>query len=193
MRYLLSLLLALSSLAYAKDDVYVPEGFILQPLVETDGQIARPKDWFFTSRGTQSGWLWTISKEDPAKGPYKTGMRIQLFFGVQKVTGKTREEFVNSLIEAKRATAKVLRDCPQTDFGDFVRKCLEVLEDVPIASGSERYRILYSGMSSKEMDMVVITTFGAPPDAWETVGSVADVMSKFRLIGPNLGKQEKVK
>jgi hypothetical protein len=48
-----ALLVLLSSLCNA-ETIRVPDGFVLQPLEETDGQIARPKDWFFTrSRHSQ--------------------------------------------------------------------------------------------------------------------------------------------
>jgi hypothetical protein len=57
----------------------VPEGFVVQVLGATDGRIAMPKNWFYTNRGTPSGWLWTFAAEDPAKGEYETGLRIQLF------------------------------------------------------------------------------------------------------------------
>ena len=71
MRQVLALLLLIFPLlSWAMDDITVPPGFVLQPLIETNGQIARPEGWFFTSSGTPSGWMWTLSKEDPAKGPY---------------------------------------------------------------------------------------------------------------------------
>lgn len=189
LRYVLSnFLLALPLVCAAADDIPVPAGFVLQPLPETDGQVARPKDWFFSSQGTSSGWLWTISREDPAKGPYKTGLRIQLLVGVTKGTGKAREDFVQTFISGKRSSSEVKRSCPTTDLGQFYRQCIEVIESVPPPSGPGPYRILYSLMWGKEMDMVVVSTFGAPAETWQTASPLADAMTEFRLIGPNFGK-----
>ena len=189
MRHILAiLLLALPLSCFAVDDIPIPKGFVLQPLAETDGQIARPKNWFFTSGGTPSGWLWTISKEDPAKGPYKTGLRVQLLAGVAKGGRQTREEFVQGFISGKRTSAKAIRDCPKSDVGQFYRQCIEVIESVPSPAGPTTFRILYSVMWGKELDMVVISIFGAPPETWEASAPIADTMAQFRLIGPNFGK-----
>jgi hypothetical protein len=182
------LLLLLPFSCLLADDVVVPEGFVLQRLAETDGLIARPKDWFYTSEGTRSGWLWTISKEDPAEGPYQTGLRIQLLAGVAKRSGKTREAFVQDFISGKRASSEVMQDCPQTDIGQFYRKCIEVMESVPAPTGPVTYRILYSLMWGKELDMVVVSTFGAPPEIWDSVVPIVNTMAQFRLIGPEFGK-----
>ena len=43
-------------------------------------------------------------------------------------------------------------------------------------------------MWGKELDMVVLTTFGTPKENWEKVAPISKVMSEFELIGPNLGK-----
>lgn len=189
MRYIFALLLSVLSVAcLAANDIVVPKGFVLQHLTETDGQIARPKDWFYTSSGTSSGWLWTISKEDPVKGPYKTGLRIQLLAGVAKDSGKTREEFVQDFISGKRTSSKVMRDCPKSDLGQFYRQCIEVLEPVPARADPITYRILYSVMWGKELDVVVISTFGAPPETWKTAAPIADAMTEFRVIGPGFGR-----
>lgn len=189
MRCILAILIFILPLScVATNDIPVPKGFVLQALAETDGQIARPKGWFFTSEGTPTGWLWTISKEDRAKGSYKTGVRIQLFVGVAKSSGKTREEFVKDFISGKRASEKVVRDCARSDLGKFYRQCIEVLEAVPPPVGPATYHILYSVMWGKELDMVVVSTFGAPPETWDTTAPIADAMAHFRLIGPNFGK-----
>lgn len=169
-------------------DIAVPEGFVLQPLTETDGQIARPKDWFYTSKGTASGWVWTLSKEDPAMGSYETGLRVQLLVGVAEKSGKTREAFAKHFISGKRAAAEVMHECPKIDLGEFYRQCIEVIESLPSKAGSSSYRIIYSVMWGKELDMVVVSTFGSPPQAWETAAPIAEAMAHFRLLGPKLGK-----
>lgn len=187
MRQLLIALFLLTTFTASADPIEVPEGYVLQRLVETDGQIARPKDWFFTSKGRPSGWLWTFSQEDPDKGPYKTGLRIQLLIGVAEGTGQSRKAFVQNFIAEKRAAVtEVLSDCPRADVGKFYRKCLEVIEPI----SGDNYRILYSMMWGKELDMVVLTTFGTPKENWDKVAPISEVMSVFELIGPNLGKSE---
>ena len=182
------LYVALWATCWAQTMVHVPEGFVLQRLEETDGQIAMPKDWFYASRGTPSGWVWTLSKEDTKLGKYQTGMRIQVFFGVEKGTGDSRDAFVKKVFASKRSSAQVLKECPRLDQGMFYRQCMEVIETVPGPDRSAAYRILYSMHSGKEMDMVVASTFGAPPDTWKEAGPIAYVMAEFVLIGPTFGK-----
>lgn len=187
-RFLAALVLTIPLACAAGDDIDVPEGFVLQRLVETDGQIARPKDWFFTSEGTPSGWMWTLSAEDPTKGPYDTGMRIQMIIGIEKEGRSTREEFARGFMAEKRASAEVLRDCSKSDVGEFYRLCLEVLEEIPSPDGSTTFRIIYSVMWGKKLDVVVVSIFGAPPAEWEAAAPIADAMAQFQLIGPNFGK-----
>lgn len=172
-------------------DIPIPPGFVLQRLAETDGQIARPRDWFFASQGTPSGWMWTLSREDTSKGPYDVGMRIQMLLGYTESSGKSREAFVRDFLAGKRAAAEVLRECAApVDIGAFRRLCLEVIEEValPAPAVSRRFRILYSLMWGEELDIVVVTIFGAPPEEWETAGPIADAMAAFRLIGPKFGE-----
>ena len=172
-------------------DIPIPPGFVLQPLAETDGQIARPRDWFFASQGTPSGWMWTLSREDTSKGPYDVGMRIQMLLGYTESSGKPREAFVREFLAGKRAAAEVLRECgAPVDIGAFQRLCLEVIEEValPAPAVSRRFRVLYSLMWGEELDVVVVTIFGAPPEEWETAGPIADAMAAFRLIGPKFGE-----
>jgi hypothetical protein len=178
-------------LAHAQQDVVVPEGFVLQTLEPTDGQIAKPKDWYYTSEGTPSGWMWTLSKEDTAKGAYETGMRIQMMFDVQADSGLTKAAFIDKFVRDKVASSEVIRNCPVTDEGEFFRRCLEVLEDIPLKGVAERFHILYSLSWSKNMDMVVVSIFGTPLADWPAQAATADAMAHFRLIGPGLGKDAK--
>jgi hypothetical protein len=173
-------------LCLSDDGFPVPEGYVLQHLEVTDGKIAMPKNWFYHSGGTASGWLWTFSKEDPAKGPYETGLSIQLIAGVEKKTKQPSENFAKVFLDKKRSSAKVLKDCAPVEQGDFKLQCLEVIEDVQEPNGVKSFHILYS--VSWGMDMVVINTFGAPPEQWESVKPIADVMANIELIGPNFGK-----
>jgi hypothetical protein len=182
--------LAFPSWAASSNDPLVapPDGFVLQPLVLTDGLIARPKAWFFGTASSSAGWTWIIAKEDPAKGPYETGMRIQVIVGVKQRSGKTAEDLMRGFIAEKRNTAKVVSDCQPTDQGQFIRECLSVIEDIPLNGPAKPYHVAYTVFWGKTMDMAVLTTFGAPADQWGDVARTAEVMNAFRLIGPNFGK-----
>ena len=184
------LYLSLWSVCWAQAMVPVPEGFVLQRLEETDGQIAKPKDWFYLRRGTPTGWVWILSKEDPELGPFQTGMLIQVLVGVEKGTGGTREAFAQKVLASKRSSAQVVGGCPKVDQGMFFRECVEVIESVQRPEKSGIYRTRYSSFWGKEMDIVVFSTFSAPNDAWAEAGPIADVMANFVLIGPNFGKSK---
>ncbi|WP_040517018.1 hypothetical protein [Gilvimarinus chinensis] len=168
-------------------DVDVPEGFKLQKLEATDGSIAIPEGWYYQEGSTNSGIIWTISKEDPKEG-YETGQRIQMLFGVEKGTKKSKKDFVDSFIQNKRKISKIVKDCTTTDLGMFYRTCLEVVEPPSEGGVKKEYHILYSLFWAKEMDLVVLVTFGAPEEEWAAVESIANTMTVIELIGPNLGK-----
>ena len=167
--------------------VTVPEGYSLQVLGGTDGRIAMPKDWHYTNGGTKDGWLWTFSAEEMKDGEYETGLRIQMIMDVEARTHESREAFAESFIRKKRASVKVIEECPVLDFGTFARRCIEVLEDVQGPSGVRRFHILYSVMWLKQMDIVAVSTFGAPETKWDSVAEISRVMSSFVLIGENPG------
>ena len=88
---------------------------------------------------------------------------------------------------SKGASAHVLKDCPVQDFGSFKRQCLEVLEDIEEPSGKKQFHILYTVMWLKDMDIVAVSTFGAPPEKWDAVANITRVMSEFILIGKHPG------
>jgi hypothetical protein len=171
-------------------DLVVPEGFVLQPLKETDGQVIMPKDWHFKSEGTREGWLWTFSKEDTTKGPYDTGLRIQMILGASEAIGKTHDQLAEQFISGKRNSIEVIKDCPKEDIGDFYRQCIEVIEEVKIGTEVRTFHILYSLMWSKKMDMLIVSIFGTPSEEWEKNKTIISTMREFRLIGPNFGKKE---
>jgi hypothetical protein len=174
--------------AVDSDGVTVPEGYVLQVLGATDGRIARPKDWFYANRATPGGWVWTFSAEDPGKGAgFETGLTLQMFVGVEENTRQPREAFARKFIEQKRQSAQVLRQCPVEEFPEFRRQCIEVLEDLHSGTGAKRFHILYSMMWLKNMDVVALSTFGAPEDKWDAVAPVTQVMSEFVLIGQSPG------
>jgi len=169
--------------------VPVPAGYRLQVLEATDGRIAVPQDWHYASHGTPSGWMYTFSPEDPA-GEYETGLRIQMFVGVEKALQQSRQAFAQAFLRQQRAAAvQVLKECPVEDFGKFQRQCLEVIESLPHGSAEMRFHILYSLMWLKDMDIVAASTFGAPQDQWDRVKEVPRHMAEFVLIGAHLGEQ----
>jgi hypothetical protein len=189
MRSLLFICLYLcASAAYADDNFLIPEGYVLQRLEPTDGKIARPKDWFYANSATSSGWVWTLSAEDPEKGGYETGLRIQLLTGVEKGTKSTRDVFVQNFLQQKRSLTKVVRECPAIEQGEFKRQCLEVTETIQRPKGPVIYRVLYSMFWGKALDMVILNTFGAPEEKWESVVDISKVTSNVEVIGPNFGK-----
>jgi hypothetical protein len=168
----------------------VPEGYVLQRLEETDGSILRPHDWHYRSEGTSSGWLWTISREEPQNGAYLTGLKIQLFLAVADKTGKSRETFALDFLTAKEHNAEVVNACDTEDTGNFHRRCLEVIEELPIDGEPTRFRILYSMLWGKDRDLVALTTFGSPAEEWESVEEIARTMAEFVLIGPDFGRTQ---
>ena len=129
-----------------------------------------------------------LPKDKPNSGAYRTGMRIQLLIGVAAGTGKTREEFALGFLRGKQQGSEVRRECETKEIGIFHRKCLEVIEEIPFDGKPTKFRVLYSVLWGKEIDIVGVTTFGSPPEEWEELRGVSEVMSEFVLIGPNFGK-----
>lgn len=191
MRTLLLILLSLVAVvSYAEENFPVPEGYVLQELDPTGGKIAKPKDWFYYSSGTPSGWLWTISADKATKDGFETGLRIQMLVGVAKGTKQSTESFAKKFLQKKIGSAKVINECPATDQGDFTRQCLEVIESIQRPEGPKEFRVLYSVFWGNKLDMVVVNTFGTPNEKWETFKSISEVMSNIQLIGPDFGKSK---
>ncbi|MBS0470876.1 MAG: hypothetical protein JSR60_07385 [Proteobacteria bacterium] len=163
-----------------------PEGFVRQKLDITDGLIFMPKGWFYRSGATASGWMWTLSKEDSATTPYRTGMRIQMFLGLSKDGAPAGEALANSILLQLRGEAKsVLNACTPAPFGVFTRNCLETIETSSAAPGVT-FHVQYTAFWTPTM--LVITTFGAPVEDWASLKGTAETMMAFRLIGPNFEK-----
>lgn len=170
-------------------EIKAPPGYVLQRLDVTDGLIPRPSDWFYAHHGTPTGWVWTLTKQDTTKGPFETGLTIQMLAGLESRHKQDREAFCTGFIASKRKALKVFNECPVVDMGAFKRQCIEVLEVLPHGSGKRAFRILYSAVWMKKMDIAAITTFGAPEAEWEAVAPITQVMAEFRLIGPELGRK----
>jgi hypothetical protein len=172
--------------ALLESDAPAPDGFVRQKLDVTDGLIFRPKDWFFASAGTSTGWIWTLSQEDSSKGPYLTGMGIQLIPAVSRQLHLTPGALAQEALKQKReAAVSVVSECAVTMLGTFQRQCLETIEDSPTTPGLKfhvQYSVFWGG------DMVVLATFGAPVDKWDAMKPIGETMMAFRLIGPNFGK-----
>lgn len=184
-RFFLLLSALLSAVPAAAGELTIPAGYERQVLDVTQGEMRRPVGWHYSWFTTHQGVVWTVSKEDASKGPYNTGMRIQLVPGVKAVTGKTAEEVSRGFLASKVASAKVLNVCAPRDVGDFKVVCLETLE--PARTPGLMYRILYSVSWSVARDWSVISTFGAPEPEWSSVQPVIAAMSEFVLVGPGFG------
>ena len=169
-----ALLIGVSS--FAQDAPIAPTEFVNQVLEPTGGKIMRPKDWFYTESHGGPSYVWTISREDASKGPYTTGVRIQVLEGVEKGTGMSPKQFVLLTVAARRDIAtKILNTCPEQDQGLFTRICLETEE------GNDH--ILYSLFwGTNDLDIAVISIAGTTKELWETYSPAFDKMSAFELI-----------
>ncbi len=156
--------------------VTAPTEFVTQVLEPTGGKILRPKDWFYTENHSGTSYTWTLSREEATKTPYTTGVRIQTFVGVNKVTGKKGKEFVLDFLTQKRnESVKVIKECPERDQGLFTRVCFET-EEGP-------FHILYSLFwGSEDLDVVVVSIAGTTKELWSTYSPTFDKMSSFELI-----------
>ncbi|MFK5921472.1 MAG: hypothetical protein QM496_04790 [Verrucomicrobiota bacterium] len=170
------LIITLLTINVLADDK-IPDGFVMQVMEPTGGKILRPKGWFYFEGHRENSWMWTISKEDTHGGrdSYDTGVRIQVFAGVQEGTGKSPEVFVKNFIaQKKKSSDKVHKNCDAVDQGLFTRTCIEVTEG--------DYRILYSAFWSNNTDIAIISIAGAKSVDWDANSKFFDTMSTFELI-----------
>jgi len=174
----------------AETSFSVPEGFELQRLDVTEGRIAKPKGWFYDYGTDKNSIMWTISKEDSKKGPYKTGLRIQFIPAVSRAAQTTPQLFVEQFLADKKKTEKVVRDCPSRPAGVFARVCLETLESADSFGPDIKFHTLYSLFWSNEKDAIVFTIFMTPESNWEEERHNADQMAEFELLGENLWKKK---
>lgn len=162
-------------------EVVVPEGFEIQPLDVTKGQVFKPKGWFYNFSGNEQSIVWTISKEDSKKGSYKTGMRIQFSPSIKSFTEESPRDVIAGIIRQKTKSVKVDRLCNEERAGEFQRICLETTE--PTNNPKENFKILYTFSWSQEKSAIVITIFGAPESEWNSLKGTIETMSKMTLIG----------
>ena len=172
-RPLLMIFLATALIATAQETI--PDGFVMQVLEPTGGKILRPKDWFYTESHNGPSYTWILSKEDPRKSRYDTGVRIQTLIGVEKGTGKSPKTFVLDFLSQKeKEVQRIYKTCDARDQGLFTRVCLEADEG--------DYRILYSLFWGNNIDVVVVSIAGAKKADWSKYSDVFDLMSSFELI-----------
>ena len=151
-----------------------PRQFVTQILEPTGGKMRRPKGWFYTENHNATSFGWIVSREDASKGPYATGLRIQLIPGVRKGTGKSPKQFVLDYLATKKKEAKVLKTCDAEDQGMFTRICLET-EEGP-------HHILYSLFWGNQLDWAVVSTAGTTKELWHTYQDTFDKMGPLDLI-----------
>jgi hypothetical protein len=154
-----------------------PTEFVTQVLEPTGGKIPRPKNWFYSEGHRGPVYMWTLSREDTSDNrPYTTGVRIQVFTGVERGTGKTAKQFIMDFITAKKKEAtKVIKTLSEENQRLFTRIGLET-EEGP-------HHILYSLFwGSNNLDVAVVLTAGTAKELWETYAPTFDRMSAFELI-----------
>src|SRR5262245_57545825 len=155
-RNLIALLtLMWATAALAEEPFVVPEGYTLQILEPAGGKIARPNGWFYDESTTPTGWIWTIAREDPAKGEYLVGLHIQVLAKMEELANMTAEAFIDNFTgQRKAAAAKVLSECPPAKQDMFQRRCLETEEVLHFKSGTRRFHIQYSLFWMKDLAVV---------------------------------------
>lgn len=180
MRSLITLLVILFSLfSHASDSV----GFETQILEPTGGKIKKPKDWFYRERHGGSYYVWVLSKEDPDKGPYKTGVMIQAIIGIEEKSGQSAESFLRKFVDSKKSEVKVLSECKAQDQGFFIRVCLETIEPAPDFGDGKNFHIQYSLFwGSNEMDLAVVMVSGTLEELWSENKEIFNSMQAFEII-----------
>lgn len=158
---------------------------VIQILEPTGGEVLKPKDWFYSERHKAANSLnWIISKEDPING-YETGLSIQFMIGIQKGTGLTPEEFVQSNVEQILKTANLVKRCDKSIVGDFTRSCLKITQTQMRNGVPVNFTVLYSLLWNNEKDSVGITVAGSPTEKWSDYSPIFDQMTEIKLIDHN--------
>ena len=166
---------AVTPLYFESDEippVEIPTEFIMRELMPFHGRVNAPKDWFFRQRG----YAWIISKEDSEYGQaYLTGMKIEFFPGVKKHSGQTAEATAVANYRRLRGLSKsVVRTWEPTRMGLFTRYGIELEDD--------RFHVIYSFFYDNDLDMMVVSTVGAPKSQWEAYSPTFGKMTDFTLM-----------
>ena len=176
----LILLVFLAFPAFAKD-ITVPDGFVRQSLEASGGVIAKPEGWSCVQTPVATGYTWTVSKEDSAKGPYETGYRIQVLSDFKPDDGKTLEELGTDFLKSK-ASNTVLAEFPFATERPFLKKGVEVEEPITENGKTTTYHVIYTFAWSDRMNAAVITSAGTTSDLWTQYQKTFQVMDGFRLL-----------
>ena len=180
---LLTLLMTASANSLrAESEFVVPEGFEAKVLEPTGGRVARPDGWFYRTAHNESSFQWVLSKEDPENGPYQTGVRIQMIFGLEQKAGVSAKDFAHEFLAGKRAATKVLSECEEETEGLLVRSCLVVEEIIPSVSESDPFQVRYSVLWGAELDVAVFITAGTPKIFWSENEPIFDQIENLQLI-----------
>lgn len=155
--------------------------FVTQILEPLGGKIEMPEKWFYRERHGGPVLMWILSEENSDKGPYNTGVRIQMLSGIKEGTGKSAEQFMKEFYAKKRNSVKVLSDCTATTKGLFTRLCLETLE---VATEGTKLisHIQYSLFWNNNMDLAVVVTAGTSEELWGEKQKIFKKMEDFELI-----------
>lgn len=125
--------------------------------------------------------MWILAEEDPDKGPYNTGIRIQLIRGIKDGTGKLPEVFISDFIESKKLSSKIISECKVEDHGLFYRRCLETIEFAVEGTGVKSH-IQYSLFWNNELDTGIFVTAGTSDELWDQKKDIFRVMEAFEFI-----------
>ncbi|ROR97877.1 hypothetical protein EDC56_3544 [Sinobacterium caligoides] len=175
---LLSLVLLFSICSFAEKD----QEFHTQILEPTGGKIEVPQNWFYRERHGGPYYVWILSKEDPDKGPYKTGVKIQSIMGIEEKSGQSPESFLRSFAAKKKKEVKVLSECKAQDQGLFTRICLETIEPAPAFGENQNFRIQYSLFWGNGMDLAVVMVSGTFEELWAENEQIFNSMQAFEFI-----------
>lgn len=161
---------------FKKKSILDQTRLVEQVLEPTGGKILRPDDWFYTEQHREGSYVWTLSREDPSKGPYTTGVAIQAFVGVQQSKGVPAEAFLRNFAQLKQQSAdRFLGERPEQDQGVFSRIGVET-EEGP-------HHILYSLFwGNNDLDVAVVVVSGTSKKRWELYAPLFNVMGDFELI-----------
>jgi len=175
-------LVATPLLANELDDFVVPEGFEARTLEPTGGRIARPVGWFYREAHDAASFKWVLSKEDPDSGPYQTGVRIQMIFGLKQKAGKSAADFAKDFLDSKRASSKVLSECETEDQGLLIYSCLVTEELIVSVNEEDPFQIRYGVFWGSQLDVAVFVIAGTPQDQWPEHEAIFSEIEKFQLI-----------
>ncbi len=179
MRILLSLLaLSFSIFSFAEKD----QEFHTRILEPTGGKIEVPKNWFYRERHGGPYYVWILSREDPDKGPYKTGVKIQSIMGIEENSGQSPESFLRNFAAKKKQEVEVLNECEAQAQGLFTRICLETIEPTSALGENQNFRIQYSLFWGNGIDLAVVMVSGTLENLWVEDEHIFNSMQDFELI-----------